>query len=86
MEIKKQLDELNKKMMNNADKNKNNPKPNQPSQELRPPKSAMISQSAIFDQSPSFGNNFGFNQYSESKPTTTGLSIDQLYAQKKQNT
>ena len=64
MEIKKQLDELNKKMMMNADKNKGNIKPNQPQQELRPPRNAGVSQSAIFDQYSSPGNNFGMNQVS----------------------
>lgn len=48
LEIKKQLDELNKKMMMNSDKNKNIPNNNLTPQEHRPAKSAAVSQSAIF--------------------------------------
>lgn len=47
MEIKKQLDELNKKMMMNTEKNKNNVTNNLNPQEVRA-KSSAVSQSAIF--------------------------------------
>lgn len=61
MEIKRQLDQINKKMQEQAGKSKNFSSENQKN-DLRPPRTPVISQSMIIESntSPTNNNSFGF--------------------------